>query len=162
MNYSIEIIEAAIREEKLFELFVGRYVNTFAPYGSLPVNDEFVFYSWISYFEYKKEDIQLLNLFEEILYKISIDEDFSWFSIYYVYWLLFNKKTTEYLQDKIQIIIDTVINNVISNKEKLKSDFRWSGNKKYNFSLWDDFKRMVNNLSEEYPYNFHVEKITEL
>ena len=91
---SYDIIEESLKEDKLYELFIGEFIEIKSPYASVPIDDEFVFVRWVHYVERNENKEYLWMLFKEIIIKMSMDENMCWFTIYYLYLFLshFKKK----------------------------------------------------------------------
>lgn len=156
---SILIINDAIKSNKLYELFVGKYHPGQSPYGTTPTDSIFIFESWIEYVSLQIDYIDLWKLFQDTLIKISLDKDFCWFSAYYLNKLVGFCQIHNLSFIDIQLLIDKIINNVIQHKEQLIKDYRWAGEKDYSFSLWNDFVRLVKIMQEKSTYNFHLEQL---
>lgn len=158
MNNNYTLIEKSIKEKKLYDFFIGKFVKINSSYASIPIDDDFVFKSWLSYI--KREDKkESWNTFKDILIRMSRDEIYSWFSIYYLYLFLFHIKDSEWNFFDIQDFINELIGNIIEYKKELMNNFDWVGNKSVSYSIWDDFLRMLDILRKEYIYDFHYEKI---
>jgi hypothetical protein len=156
-NPSLNLIANAIERGALYEVFIGLEQKSSSQHASLPTDDEFVFKSWVEYVEHQPQSRdKLWDLFKKIILQVSKHPEVGWLSIYYLYsWLSYAKKHNDYPAET-QLIINDIITNVSQFREKLVHDFRWTGYEPRQFSLWNDFVRMVDILRQNHSFNFPV------
>lgn len=150
---SVETIKIALQNNSLYELFTGANLKQSTDTVT-PANEEFIYDSWKLYVESQHDKASLWKTFMEIVVRISSDKDLSWFSFYYLLSFLESDRHKRIENINIQNFIDKVVQNVVGHKEKLQKDYRWTAYEKSGFSLWDDVKRLINNMSERYNFDF--------
>lgn len=158
----MKLIEQAIGNDRLYELLIEEENKFISQYGIVPTDSKYVFNAWIKFVESSPISAdELWKKFIDTILRISKHPELSWFSMQYLFSFLdYNRRKNEY-PPGTQELIDQIVLNITVFEDKLKNDFRWVGDKKYNYSLWDDFVRMAKILAQDYPFTFMIQKQKE-
>src|SRR5687767_10434190 len=120
---SDKLIQQAIDNQLLYELFIGEHEKSFSNYGSVPTDGEFIFNSWIAYLKNNPHRIeQLWSDYIQTMIRISRHAELSWFAMQYLFSFLdFHRMNGGYL-DRTQQVIDEIVINIYQHKAQLQND----------------------------------------
>lgn len=147
------LIANSINNNSFYDLMIGSIDRVKSVNANLPTDSDHIFQAWV---EYQSTTNNTWNVFLENLIKLSKDKELGWFSIYYLYRILHFYRRNPIDNLNPQELIDKIVNNLENNKSFFTSNYNWTGDKEYSFSLWEDIKRLTSKLELDLNYKFKL------